>query len=81
MPELSRERLERYLTTLFHAPVTVTALIPLRESKASGAAKAVRVRPPGEGGIHRRRDHEEPPSSKRRAPAPSVTSIWRIAPG
>ena len=26
MPELSKERLERYLTTLFHAPVTVTAL-------------------------------------------------------
>src|SRR5512135_3782437 len=39
MPELSKERLERYLTTLFHAPVTVTALVPLRESKASGAAK------------------------------------------
>ena len=39
MPELSRERLERYLTTLFHAPVTVTALASLRESKASGAAK------------------------------------------
>src|SRR3990172_2768241 len=39
MPELTKERLERYLTTLFHAPVAVTALIPLRESKASGAAK------------------------------------------
>ena len=39
MPELSRERLERYLTTLFHSPVAVTALVPLRESKASGAAK------------------------------------------
>jgi len=39
MPELSRERLERYLTALFHAPVAVTALVPLRESKASGAAK------------------------------------------
>ena len=39
MPELSRERLERYLATLFHAPVAVTALVPLRESKASGAAK------------------------------------------
>jgi len=39
MPELSKERLERYLTALFHAPAAVTALIPLRESKASGAAK------------------------------------------
>ena len=39
MPELSKERLERYLTTLFHAPVTVSALTSLRESKASGAAK------------------------------------------
>jgi hypothetical protein len=39
MPELSRERLERYLATLFHTPVTVTALTSLRESKASGAAK------------------------------------------
>ncbi len=39
MPELSKERLERYLTTLFHAPVTITALTSLRESKASGAAK------------------------------------------
>ena len=39
MPELSRERLERYLAALFHAPVAVTALVPLRESKASGAAK------------------------------------------
>jgi len=39
MPELSKERLERYLTALFHAQAAVTALIPLRESKASGAAK------------------------------------------
>jgi len=39
MPELSKERLERYLTSLFHAPVAVTALVSLRESKASGAAK------------------------------------------
>lgn len=39
MPELSKERLERYLAGLFHAPVAVTALVPLRESKASGAAK------------------------------------------
>ncbi|HLO10521.1 MAG TPA: hypothetical protein VK303_07570, partial [Desulfobacteria bacterium] len=39
MPELSKERLERYLTALFHAPVTITALVSLRESKASGAAK------------------------------------------
>src|SRR5659263_301349 len=39
MPELTKERLERYLTTLFHAPVTVTALVSLHESKASGAAK------------------------------------------
>lgn len=39
MPELSKERLERYLTALFGAPATVTALVPLRESKASGAAK------------------------------------------
>ena len=49
MPELTKERLERYLTTLFHAPVAVTALIPLRESKASGRGQGVRVRPPGEG--------------------------------
>ena len=39
MPDLARERLERYLTALFHAPVEITALVPLRESKASGAAK------------------------------------------
>ncbi len=39
MPELSKERLERYLAALFRAPATVTALVPLRESKASGAAK------------------------------------------
>ncbi len=39
MPELSKERLGRYLTALFHAPVTITALVSLRESKASGAAK------------------------------------------
>ncbi|MBS1244997.1 MAG: hypothetical protein H6R41_1534, partial [Deltaproteobacteria bacterium] len=39
MPELSRERLERYLTTLFRSPVTVTGLTSLHESKASGAAK------------------------------------------
>src|SRR5512135_1402081 len=39
MAGLSKERLERYLTTLFRAPVTVTALTSLRESKASGAAK------------------------------------------
>ncbi|GAB4236870.1 MAG: hypothetical protein OHK0028_13970 [Deltaproteobacteria bacterium] len=39
MPELSKERLERYLTARFGAPAVVTALVPLRESKASGAAK------------------------------------------
>lgn len=39
MPELSKERLERYLTALFGAPASVNALVPLRESKASGAAK------------------------------------------
>ena len=39
MPELSKERLERYLAALFHAPVAVTALTSLRESRASGAAK------------------------------------------
>jgi hypothetical protein len=39
MAELSKERLERYLSTLFRAPVAVTDLVPLRESKASGAAK------------------------------------------
>jgi len=39
MAELSRERLERYLSGLFGAPATVDALVPLREAKASGAAK------------------------------------------
>ena len=39
MHELSKERLERYLSALFHAPATVTALVSLRESKAFGAAK------------------------------------------
>jgi len=39
VPELSKERLSRYLTARFGAPATVTALFPLRESKASGAAK------------------------------------------
>ncbi|MBP2685328.1 MAG: uncharacterized protein H6Q81_233, partial [Deltaproteobacteria bacterium] len=39
MTGLSKERLERYLATLFRAPVAVTALVSLRESKASGAAK------------------------------------------
>jgi hypothetical protein len=39
MREVSKEMLERYLTTLLHAPVAVTALIPLRESRAFGAAK------------------------------------------
>jgi len=39
MPELSKERLERYLTALFGDPVEVTALIGLRETKAAGAAK------------------------------------------
>jgi hypothetical protein len=39
MPDIAKERLERYLTALFHAPVEITALVPLRESKASGAAK------------------------------------------
>src|SRR3989339_420509 len=39
MPEITRERLERYLSGLFRMPVAVTARIPLRESKASGAAK------------------------------------------
>ncbi|GAB4236911.1 MAG: hypothetical protein OHK0028_14040 [Deltaproteobacteria bacterium] len=46
MPELSRERLERYLTALFHAPVTVTSLTSPRESKASGAVKRNGVRHP-----------------------------------
>ena len=39
MPEIARERLERYLSGLFRMPVAVTARLPLRESKASGAAK------------------------------------------
>ncbi len=39
MAELSKERLERYLSALFHAPATVTAMTSLRESTASGAAK------------------------------------------
>lgn len=39
MPELSRERLERYLAALFGAPATVDALVLLRESRSSGAAK------------------------------------------
>ena len=39
MAELSKERLERYLAALFHAPVAVTALVSLHETKASGASK------------------------------------------
>jgi len=39
MRELSKERLERYLATLFRAPAAVTAMVSLHESKASGAAK------------------------------------------
>jgi hypothetical protein len=39
MRELSKERVERYLTALFGATVAVTSLLPLRESGASGAAK------------------------------------------
>ena len=39
MQEVSKERLERYLAALFHAPVEVSALTFLHESKTSGAAK------------------------------------------
>ncbi|HEX9204648.1 MAG TPA: phosphotransferase [Candidatus Deferrimicrobiaceae bacterium] len=39
MPELSTQRLERYLAGLFGAPARVIALTALRETKASGAAK------------------------------------------
>ena len=39
MPELSTQRLERYLAGLFGAPARVIALTALREAKASGAAK------------------------------------------
>ncbi len=39
MPELSTQRLERYLSALFGAQASVVALTPLAESKAAGAAK------------------------------------------
>jgi hypothetical protein len=39
LPELSTQRLERYLAALFGSDVRVTSLSALRESKASGAAK------------------------------------------
>jgi len=49
MPELGREMMERYLTEVFHAPVSVTRMIPLGENtgtdsiKTYGYGKPVRI--------------------------------------
>jgi len=40
MAELSKERLERYLTALFHAPVSVTALVSLVNRRRRGRPRS-----------------------------------------